>query len=255
MRTHTSIALSLFAVVVTGCASSGQADRGTFAQMETLSSPRSRADRKLRGEHFDEAVRSYLALLEKPSGDLVDDATIRHLLSRAYWGRAGRIDATDATAKTRAADRTSAVEYAHGAWQQLQSQRDDTTTELYGRVGRTLGRYLRSVGEMDEAISVYQTLLERTVADGASRVQALCDLGNAHLDRSRRYVDQRSAGSDSPGDLFMALRYLEDARELAGRTEDCPPLLLANVNNALGLIHNVQLQFTVAVERVSQAER
>ncbi|MCH7807978.1 MAG: tetratricopeptide repeat-containing protein, partial [Planctomycetes bacterium] len=71
----------------------------------------------------------------------------------------------------------------------------------------------------------------------------------------RRYVDQRSAGSDSPGDLFMALRYLEDARELARRTEDCPPLLLANVNNALGLIHNVQLQFTVAVERFSQAER
>ncbi len=245
---------ALLPVVVGGCASPGHSAPGNLQRADQARFERVRADRMLRDGRFDEAIRAYLSLLEEVSDDTADPATIHLHLSKAYWARAGRVAEQDATAETLAADQQRAIESARTAYSALRDSVEESKRDLLGRAGRTLGGYLHAQDRLDEAIDVFRSVLTTSDTNDVGRLRTLYELGNACLDRSRRRSDRAGGNDDSPDDLISALRYLDEAREIARRVEDCPPELLASICNSLGLIHNVQLQPALAVERFAQAE-
>ena len=250
-----AIAMWFVAAPWSGCASSGRSRTSAGEGADGPLFRRMQADRALRAERFDEAISVYQTLLEGTLNTPLEAATVQYHLSMAYWARAGRGAEAEAPAEATKADRASAVEVARAALKTLQSQPEESRRNLYGLVGRSLGAYLRAEGALDEAIDVYLRVLNATSDNGEDRVRTLYELGNAHFDRSNRRADHTTTEADSPEDLNTALRYLDDALNLARQLEGCPPILLVSINNSLGLIHNVRLQPALAVERFTEAER
>ena len=220
-----------------------------MSQQDRPQSPRRPAGR------WDDEIARYLGQLEKASADPRQAAGLHYELSRVYWDRAGRVDGREATAEALAADRQAALEHAQAAVSSLEACTDEVPPGTHGLLGRSLGRRFQGVGRTDEAIDVYQGLLDRSAAGDLDRVRTLHELGKAYAERGGRRAGEPPTGLTYRQDLEAALKRQTEALELAGGLEDCPPTLLASINNSLGLIYAEQSQSELAAERFAEAER
>ncbi len=184
----------------------------------------------------------YTSLLGEPTADRALEAQLRHEAGKAYWERAGRAGGAEPSAETLAADRKAAVDSARQALDGLEAQAAGGSPALYGRVGRDLVRYLRAMGQTNDAIEACQRVLSRLTEPDVERARTLYELGLCYHRRGEA------------GDLDKALERQKEALQIAGGLKDCPPELTGKINNALGLVHNERSEFSQAIERFAAAE-
>lgn len=235
-----------------GCASTrGRAAPDSGAGDTTLFQ-RMQADRALQAGRFDEAIRGYSQLIEETANDQTEPAIIRHRLAEALWKRAGRVNGEDASTDAGDSDRAAAIKHLREALDILETG-SSVKADRYATIGRTLGRYLRAVGNVDEAISVYEHSLSKLPSDGEQRARTLHDLGAAYLVRSRRGSAQDSGDVGTVDDLTLATRQFDEALSISKQLQDAPPDLLVLIHNSMGLAYNERLQPGLAAERFSLA--
>ena len=255
LATTLTLGLSCAGAGWSGCAAPEATRTLSVIPLGSMQRRRVEADRTRRSGRFCEAIALYESLLEEAPEDARLDVELRHGLSLAYWDRSGRIGDEPATAETRAADQAAAVKYARQALGKLQAFTKGSTPDLYGQVGRSLGRYLRGRGQVDQAIELYGRFLAKVPDATCERVRTLHELGNAYLERGGRRGEQPPTGEGHRQDLAAAGQRQGEALELARQLEDCPTMLPAWINNSLGLIHRRQLRSALAAERFAEAER
>ncbi len=120
---------------------------------------------------------------------------------------------------------------------------------------RKMGLIYLDDGRTDEAVTVFEELLQQWAEPGVQRVGALHHLGDAYYAQAGRRKGQFAGAAAFRQDLNAARAHQTEALELAEQVKECPKDLVGAIHHSLGLLDLQRPEYNRAIERFIKAEQ